>query len=101
VIVHESDGAGFIAGLSARTVPKTNSSASTDTGMVLIEISFFILVFIAIFSFFVETLAELPLKDTCTPITQLPDRLPTGSGKPHHLSHWQYLLTDLMAMMRK
>jgi hypothetical protein len=84
-------------------VPKTNSNASASTGMVLIEISFFILVFIEIFSFFVRifTKQKLTFKNTYIPITQLPDILLTSPGKPCHLPHWHYLLTDLKALTPK
>jgi len=53
--------------LACKTVPKTNSNASASTGMVLIEISFFILVFIEIFSYFMGIFVKVTIeKHMCT-----------------------------------
>ena len=53
------------------------------------------------FSYLIGILIKSPFRNTHTAVAQLPDTLQIGSGKPHYLYHWHYLLSDLKALNRK
>jgi hypothetical protein len=87
-------GPGFVGSPKVKSAFAT-SAAGPNVKTNTIEISFIILVFIEIFSYLIRIFQKLPLKNTYTPITQLPDISLTSPGKPCHLPHMHNLLTDI------